>query len=440
MVKNYTTQTASLKTTFADVRKLDVKKIKVNNKDVATSVKHPNDTREVITENDLWGSWAEIKDGEIIFHDDEVVNPNASSNDAWNYNISKVENNKAYIRDESYGNIIKDELYGNIQTENIKNGHTMFQSCHDMRSFNSDLKSLVHGESMFWRCDSLSSFTSDLNSLTNGESMFSNCWNLTTFHSDLSSLIDGESMFSDCYYLTTFDCDDLSSLTNGDSMFSWCSSLTNFTSDLSSLTNGNNMFYCTDLSEFSSSLENLVDGTLMFSDNRNLSSFISDLSSLECGATMFYNCKLDTDSLIYIAETIKDVSAIEDNGEYGHKMISIGIGNSTPTAEEIELLTEIHNKGWRVFASYNHEGYEEFSPTTLIPTEGKAQQVIPFYAKPIEVDEKRARYVGEDGKFYNISGGNLIFGDDLQTYGLFASLEDAAANMRLTPYKRIIKK
>ena len=68
---NYTTKTASLKTTKADVNILSTKKIKVNGKDVATSVKHPNDTREVITENDLWGSWAEITtDGEIIFHDD----------------------------------------------------------------------------------------------------------------------------------------------------------------------------------------------------------------------------------------------------------------------------------------------------------------------------------------------------------------------------------
>ena len=111
----YTTKTAALKATKADVSKLNVKTIKVNGKDVATSVKHPNDTREVITENDLWGSWAEIKDGEIIFHEDEVINPNGSS--AWNTSITKVENNKGYVGDT---------FYGNIQTEKIKNGNSMF--------------------------------------------------------------------------------------------------------------------------------------------------------------------------------------------------------------------------------------------------------------------------------------------------------------------------
>jgi hypothetical protein len=45
----YTTKTAALKATKADINKLDAKKLKVNGKDVATSVKHPDDTREVIT-------------------------------------------------------------------------------------------------------------------------------------------------------------------------------------------------------------------------------------------------------------------------------------------------------------------------------------------------------------------------------------------------------
>ena len=89
--KNYTTKTAALRATIADVNKLETKKLKVNGKDVATSVKHPNDTREVITENDLWGSWAEItNDGEIIFHEDEVTNPRTGQMRTWNENITKV--------------------------------------------------------------------------------------------------------------------------------------------------------------------------------------------------------------------------------------------------------------------------------------------------------------------------------------------------------------
>ena len=132
--KNYTTKTAALRATIADVNKLETKKIKVNGKDVATSVKHPNDTREVITENDLWGSWAEItSNGEIIFHEDEVTNPNVSNYSAWNSNITKVEDNKAYIGET---------LYGNIQTEKIKDGDFIFKYCTNLTTFDSDLSSL----------------------------------------------------------------------------------------------------------------------------------------------------------------------------------------------------------------------------------------------------------------------------------------------------------
>ena len=68
------------------------------------NIKHAQDTRETVTENDLWGQYIETKDdGTIIVHDDWVTNPNASS--AWNTSITKVEDNKAYVNDELYGNI-----------------------------------------------------------------------------------------------------------------------------------------------------------------------------------------------------------------------------------------------------------------------------------------------------------------------------------------------
>ena len=237
-IKNYTTKTAALKATVADISKL-----KVKGKDVATSVKHPNDTREVITENDLWGSWAEItKDGEIVFHNDEIMNPNKDlpSNTCaegmpWNSSITKIENNKAYIGDV---------MWANIQTERIteNSGYdSIFRDCSNLISFNSDMSSLTTASLMFNNCSNLTSFKSDLSSLTHGSNMFWGCYNLTTFASDLSSLVDGSGMFYYCIDLTTFT-SDLSSLTYGNVMFYECYGLTTFTSDLSSLTNGENMF------------------------------------------------------------------------------------------------------------------------------------------------------------------------------------------------------
>ncbi len=160
---NYTSKTAALKATIADINKLNTKKLKVNGKDVVLGAKHANDTRETITDDDLWGQWIEtLEDGTAIVHDDWITNHNASSNAAWNYSITKVKDNKAYVGDD---------LYGNIQTEMIKNGDRMFYSS-QLSQFSSDLSSLTDGFYMFSCCSNLTSFSSDLSSLTNGEKMF----------------------------------------------------------------------------------------------------------------------------------------------------------------------------------------------------------------------------------------------------------------------------
>ena len=284
----YTTKTAALKATKADVSKLNVKNIKVNGKDVATSVKHPNDTREVITENDLWGSWAEIKDGEIIFHDDEIT---YEGFDMETYmNIVKIENNKAY-------NANGDLLF-NIQTKNIRNYPEYvfnFDSCINLQTFESDLSSLVDGNMFFVRCENLYKFKGDLSSLEDGNEMFS-MTNITSFDSKLPKLKIGSSMFSRALQMENeFEC-DFPSLTQAHYMFEHCN-----------------------ISSFKGDLSSLINGRYMFASCKNLSSFTSDLSSLTNGCYMFAGtnghqeeerCKLDMDSLLHIAETSKHITSI----------------------------------------------------------------------------------------------------------------------------------
>ena len=169
----YTTKTAALKATFVDARVIDAKKIKIKGQDILEKIedaskttKHANDTRETITENDLWGQWIETTDDEIIVHDDWVVNPNGSS--AWNSSITKVENNKAYTTDiDFYSNLSNLALCANVQTEKIKDGSSMFY-CSALASFSSDLSNLTNGCCMFNTCDNLTTFSCDLSSLTNG--------------------------------------------------------------------------------------------------------------------------------------------------------------------------------------------------------------------------------------------------------------------------------
>ena len=267
--------------------------------------------------------------------------------------------------------------------------------------------------SMFWECSNLTTFHSNLSNLTNGRYMFAYCENLSEFSSDLSSLMDGTGMFCECFELTSFS-SDLSSLTDSGYMFFNCTNLTSFNADLSSLRNGRHMFHnCQNLSKFNSNLSNLA-------------------AESSCD-DMFTGCKLDTASVQNIADTI--------NTPLSKRTIHIGIGNSAPNEQEIAAFNKIASKNWTVYVGVNGGYGTQWNPTSLIPIDGEEQQTpIPFWAKPVPSDEEHAQYVDENGNFYNILGGNYIYGDDLSNYGMFTSEEDAAANMRLTKYVKPVEK
>ena len=310
----------------------------------------------------------------------------------------------------------------------------MFASCSKLTSFNSDLPNLTNGERMFYYCGNLKSFSSDLSSLTNGNSMFYTCTALNSFSSDLSSLTNGEKMFYNSK-LTTFSSDssgspvNLSSLTNGNSMF-FNTALESFSSDLSSLTSGNGMFSsCYNLKSFNSNLSSLTDGRSMFSWCSNLTSFNSNLSKLTNGTYMFNSCKLDTPSVQNIADTINTVT--------GNPSITIGV----ETEDDKQIYFEqMRQKGWDVLVTVNGGSCNCCasccatccaSLTTLDETDGEFVAPKPYWAKPVPSDEEHAQYTDSEGNFFNILGGDYIYVHDPETYGMFTSLEDAAAQMRL---------
>ena len=343
----------------------------------------------------------------------------------------------------------------------LTDGTKMFYFCENLKSFSSDLSSLTNGEEMFYgtelasfntalpnltngnymfgECRELESFSSDLPSMTDGRVMFYQCYNLKSFSSDLSSLTDGYYMFGDSG-LESFNT-ALPNLTNGEWMFYDCD-FTSFSSDLSSLENGLFMFYfCKNLKSFSSDLYSLTNGSEMFKWCDKLTSFRGDLSSLTDGGWMFDGCKLDTASVQNIADTINDVTGLEVGGDVS-KRIDIYIGNSTINEQEEAAFNTMVDKGWNVFVVVNGGGSSiQWTPTSLTPIDGEEQQTpIPFWAKPVPSDEQHAHYVDAEGNFYNILGGNFIYGDTLDTYGMFTSLEDAATQMRLTKYVKPVEK
>jgi hypothetical protein len=231
----------------------------------------------------------------------------------------------------------------------------------------------------------------------------------------------------------------LSSLTDGNSMFRLCSSLKSFSIDLSNLTDGSAMFYASALASFTSDLSSLTDGGAMFHDCYNLTSFTSDLSNLTNGESMFKYCKLDTESVEIIADTINDVSGLSYNGNVT-KRIDIGIANTTPNDEEDAAFKQMQDKGWSVYV--NGSGYNYVPRTGEASLDETGETPVapkPYWAKPIEVTEDKAEYVGQDGKFYQVVGGQFIYVSDPDTYGMFVSLEDAVANMRLTKYEKPVE-
>ena len=317
--------------------------------------------------------------------------------------------------------------------EDIPEAQFKYKGCktiYDVKAVDSNYKTtdIVNGTWTELLCD-----------LETGSNMFHTCSNLTDFTSDLSSLTDGYSMFYNCFNLTTFT-SDLSSLTNGNYMFYYCSNLTDFTSDLSSLTDGYSMFYnCTNLTTFTSDLSSLTNGNSMFHTCSNLTTFTSDLGSLTNGTNMFFGCILDTVSVQNIANTIKDVNGLESNNycSDGLKYIHIDIANSIPNEQEEAAFNTIASKGWTVYV--NGVEYTSTSPAAITTLDENGEEIttpIPFWAKPVQTDEKHAKYIDSEGNFFNIIGAQFIYGDDISTYGMFTCEEDAAANMRLTPYTK----
>ena len=410
MQKRYTQRTAALQATTVDAREVDTKKLKVSGKDITEligqssggvkRIRVAEDTREVITQNDIWDSYVEQgQNGQVIIHTKDKIDFIPPTNEygeiqAWNNNIIRVEDNKAYIgKDFTDDGFTGEEFYANIKVEKLengqnmfsnnlhlttfsgdltalKNGNNMFNYCYKLESFNSDLSSLIHGEYMFAYCGELTTFDSDLSSLEDGSSMFESCSNLTTCYSNLSSLKNGSYMFDGCSNLSDLDynlssleigevmfyrCNfqsfyyDLSSLKNGYRMFECCQNLTNFTSNLNSIEDAIAMFNCCSaLTTFTSDLSSLKDGQSMFSNCNNLTTFTSDLSSLITGGGMFQESGLQSfDS---------DLSSLKDGGAMFMECTNL-------TTFEIDLSSLIN--GVRMFWQTPIENFTSILPSLL---------------------------------------------------------------------------
>ena len=321
MANTYTTKTAALKATKADINKLDAKKMLLNGKNILEYINEKTtvvlDERGTLAndELDIWNSY---------------VTKDVFGNVIINRSAKPFEHNYAYLsstgkisitRGSSCVHVINNEVLDANnehvmywQTDGLTSSQDNYVFSSNIKTFSSDLSSLTNGRYMFDGCTNLTSFNGDLSSLTNGYEMFRDCTKLNSFNyknglqkiengycmfyntelsefnAELPNLKNASWMFFSCP-LTSFN-SDLPSLTDGTHMFKCCGSLTSFKSDLSSLTNGYEMFYsCSQLNSFSADLPSLTYGVDMFNNCTNLTSFYSDLPSLTNGHGMFKYCE-----------------------------------------------------------------------------------------------------------------------------------------------------
>ena len=179
----------------------------------------------------------------------------------------------------------------------------------------------------------------------------------------------------------------------------------------------------------------------MFSECYNFTAFNANLSSLTNGSWMFLGCRLNTESIKNIAETI--------SYPYNRIAINIGVDDEDHDIKET-YYQQMRDKGWDVYVTVNGGSSNCCasccascssccatccaSLTTLDETNGEFVAPKPYWAKPVPATEETASYVDANGNYYNILGGQYIYVKDPETYGMFTSLEDAQAQMRLTKY------
>ena len=331
---------------------------------------------------------------------------------------------------------------------NLKNGSMMFKSS-GLLTFNSNLCNLKDGSQMFLGTN-LSKFANNLNLLESASEMFSNA-PLESFSSELESLQNGAHMFNGCSKLNNFETNNLDNLVRGGDMFK-NTAIDEFVYDLPSLIQGMNMFFVNP-SGIEFTYNKLIDGELTKVTETitlsGLKKFRGSLPSLQCGYNMFACCRLDEDSIMVIADTINDIREIKANNSWhpstGHNVMGVGgilhidYDSTICDAKKVdEYCTEIMNKGWTVYLNgtiqTSDEGIEGVA--TLAEDGTISITPVPYYYKSKEVPKEYAEWTDGE-KYYIILGAQKIFGDDLSTYGMFTSIEDAAANMKLVSYKYV---
>ena len=134
---------------------------------------------------------------------------------------------------------------------------------------------------------------------------------------------------------------------------------------------------------------------------------------------MFKNCKLDEDSVMYIADGIKDwgTSPTETHE------ITIDVDSTlTSDATIAGYFAELAQKGWTVAS--NHDSI------AAAATDGSSNSAVYVIARPC--DEKHATHTTKDGHFVAVEFAKSVIGPHQHLWSVYASKADAILDMELT--------
>ena len=359
-------------------------------------------------------------------------------------------------------------------------GESMFQGMSALRTF-----------SDYGTTSGYSNFSDNLRQLKNGDSMFKNtsfenvrdsAWNHAghleyygqyALNASLGYLRTAKEMFAGCSRLSTFDC-NLENLVNGAYMFSG-SNLTGFyTESLGSLKTGAYMFYDYNNRRASARLKD--------SEILNIANVINNISGLNKQDDSQWTYEFprfsypvtDGYGTMPNGDLLKDYQATTYNSPYYYNatgshityyncigainpvhrgVIHLGSEEQYPQLSStiLNACQILMNKGWTVYVdSYKatacmsccsggvvlnpDNGILATSEIDLLDDNDEPITPTVYYYKPVPVPESCASHVDQEGNFFTIMGGQLVFGDDLENYGQFTSFEEAEANMGLTRY------
>ena len=148
--------------------------------------------------------------------------------------------------------------------------------------------------------------------------------------------------------------------------------------------------------------------------------FRGSLCSLSAAPGMFSGCALDADSVMYIADGIKDWGTPPTEVHN----ITIDVDSTlTSDATIAGYLAELAQKGWTVAS--NHSGVTAAAATT------GASDGIYAIAHSVNTPE-RATHITAEGNYVRLETATSVIGPHQHLWSAYPSVEDAILDMELT--------